>query len=135
MKAVVIYDSKAGNTRRVVKRFGLPYFHVSEFPDLSDSDVVVFFCPTYGDEELPEEMEDYIVSLDVRDKKFVVCELGNYYGYDDLEFGALKIIKHSLLNLGWEEFGCSLSLDSLPKINWLAFDAWSHQTKKLLSQS
>lgn len=137
MKGIVLYDSKSGTTKRVIKRFTIPFdvYHVSENFDLLQYDWAVFFCPTYGDEELPDQMEDFIWNLSVKDKKFTICELGNYYGYDDLQFGARYLLESSLKSLGWVEHGESLSLDSFPKINWPAFEAWVCKIEKLSKES
>ena len=121
-KIKVIFASKHGHSKKVAETF-INCYNVNELPDL-DADLFIFICPTYGDEELPLEMEDFLEGLVLKNKEFTVCELGNYYGYDDFEFGASKIIKDYLKNLGWKEFFPSLSLDSLPSIDWEVFYKW-----------
>jgi flavodoxin len=121
---IIIYDSKKGHSKTIAESVGIPCVNVNCYPDLKLYRKVIFVCPTYGDEELPEEMEKFIVNLKVTNKKFTICELGNYYGYDDPEFGAAKIIRYHLFKLQWQEFMKQLSLDSLPKINWSIFNQW-----------
>jgi len=121
--AQVLYDSVSNNTKKLLPYFDYPCEKVSSKTKLL-SDLVVFICPTYGDEELPHSMEDFLINLKVKNKNYVVCELGNYYGFDDFSFGAKKIIEQKLLNLGWKKFYNSLSLDSVPKINWNSFFSW-----------
>jgi flavodoxin len=126
----LIYDTNHNRTKAVVDRlpfwFKFPYT-VSHISVADLSDLVIIFCPTYGDEELPLGMEDFLLELRVSPKKFVICELGNYYGYDNYQFGALKIIKGHLMGLGWEEFFKPLSLDSLPQVNWEALEKWAKE--------
>ena len=63
-------------------------------------------------------------NLKIKNRQYVICELGNYYGYDDFQFGAMKIIKKHLESLGWEEAFPGVSLDSLPVIDWDVFNQW-----------
>lgn len=117
-----IYASKHGHSKKVAQRFG--ECHDAETHPLLDEDVILFICPTYGDEELPLTMENFLCSIIDTEKMFVICELGNYYGYDDFNFGALRIIESHLENLGWREFFPSISLDSMPSIDWETFENW-----------
>lgn len=91
---------------------------------MTDYEFVIVVCPTYGDDELPQAMEDYLQRLTVTGKKYTICELGNYYGYDSFHFGAAKIINKVLEGKGWVKSFPGLSLDSLPQIDWPVFDAW-----------
>lgn len=123
MKIQIIYDSKKGHTKKATSYFKYEIQHVLNAKIWAD--VVLFLCPTYGDEELPEDMENFIINLKIKNKLFVICELGNYYGYDTFEFGAKKIIKNKLKTLGWKQFYKNYSLDSFPKINnFENFNKW-----------
>lgn len=122
MKIKIIYDSMHGKTKTVAMKFSCEIQHVKSAK--IDADVVLFICPTYGDEELPHDMEDFLLNLKPEKRYYVVCETGNYYGYDDFRFGASKIIEGHLNNLGWEKFYPSFSLDSLPTIDWEPFEEW-----------
>jgi flavodoxin I len=140
MRNILIYSSKHGRTKKVVEaflsRFKINSHNVAEGNiDLNDYDLILIFSPTYGDGEVEEQMEDFLMDLDVHNKKFAVCELGNYYGYDDYEFGAAKIIITHLKSLKWEIIYPTLSLDSMPTINWPAFDAWKEGLKCLIELS
>lgn len=126
----IIYASKHGHSKKVAERFEKCY-DVKSNPSL-DEDIILFICPTYGDEELSPDMESFIISITESNKMFVICELGNYYGYDDFSFGAKKIIKHSLEELNWVEFFPSLSLDSMPLIDWSTFESWKKELENAL---
>ena len=122
MKMQVIYDSNHGRTKMVAQKFNCDVSHVAEAKLWAD--VIVFICPTYGDEELPHAMEDFLTNLEIKNKKYVVCETGNYYGYDDFQFGASKIIEGCLDALNWKKFYPSFSVDALPTIDWEPFYEW-----------
>ena len=127
METIVIYYSKYGKTRKLVESLsGIDSYSVScsQPIDLSLYQFFIFLCPTYGDEELPLEMEDFIRNLNLDNKKYCICELGNYFGLDELEWGAKKIIESELTSRNWKEFYKNLSLDSLPKIDKPKFESW-----------
>jgi flavodoxin len=131
MNVALLYATTFGHTKRVLTRFRMQIDIPGEafqVPILSSAiesyDSFIFFCPTYGDEELHPDFEKFLVNLSLRNKTYALCELGNYYGYDDLQFGPARIIRPYLAKLGWQEFCPLLSLDSLPKINWPALDEW-----------
>lgn len=135
MKSVIIYNSHRGTTKIVVKKFqklsnfssdviNLNFF--SDYKELEKYQLFIFFTPTYGDRELHQLMEDFIEGLNInlKDKYFIICELGNYVGYEDLTFGPMKIIRDELNTLEAIEFAEGLSLDSTPGINWNHFSNW-----------
>lgn len=135
MKSVLLYASTHGKTRKVVaealKHLAVQpdVFDVKELQEsrrLAGYDLLLVFCPTYGDEELQDDMEHFLrkFDLDLRGKHFVICELGNYYGYDDFSFGALRLIRAHLLELGAQELCGPLSLDTIPRTNWNHLNRW-----------
>jgi flavodoxin len=130
MNMQIIYDSVHGRTKTVASKFAHKVQNVHDAK--IDSDVVLFICPTYGDEELPHDMEDFLLSLAPDSRHYVVCETGNYYGYDDFQFGASKIIEGHLNHLGWKKFYPSYSLDALPTIDWEPFDEWKRGLENAL---
>lgn len=145
MKAALLYSSSHGKTRKVVSEV-LPrlklqpdVFDVKDRPaqtQLAGYDLFLVFTPTYGDEELQDDMEDFIdgFNLDLRGRQFVICELGNYYGYDTYSFGALPILRQWLTKLNAREFFCPLSLDSFPKVHWQHLYDWVEQLNARLAQ-
>lgn len=133
MIAQVVYDTLHGKSEKVASKFN---FEVSNCKNaILFADVVIFICPTYGDEELPHMMEDYLLSINSNPRYFVVCELGNYYGYDDFTFGAKKIIESYLINIGWKKFFKGLSLDSIPTIDWQIFFKWKEELEYALQNN
>jgi flavodoxin len=136
VRGALLYGSSHGMTRKVVKQFAdrSPFkFEIHDVAERPESDLfsscslLGFFCPTYGDEELQEDMETFLVGfhLDLTGKYFFICELGNYYGYEAFRFGALHIIRRRLLELNGRELCGPLSLDAFPKVHWGHFDRWA----------
>ncbi len=131
MKIATLYASSFGHTEKVVKSFlkEFPYQStIFQAPLSSDLlkpfDVFIFFCPTYGDDELHLDFEQTLISLQLPACSYALCELGNYYGYDDFQFGPARIVRPYLAERRWHEIIEPLSLDALPKINWPALWKW-----------
>ena len=138
MSPVIIYNSRHGHTKHVVDYLGF-LAHDVKNGQIPLGDFVIVLCPTYGDEELPLAMEEYLLGLSITGKRYALCELGNYYGYEDCQFGAAKIIRYCLSRLEWVEPFRPLSLDSLPVIDWDSLKEWKDglceflQRERLLS--
>lgn len=125
MKKLVIYDSNSGSTKKIALNICSDARHYTEVDNLEEYDLIVFVCPTYGDEELSLGMEKFLICLKNK-KKFAVCETGNYYGFDDFSFGSRKIIEQLLIGSGWDNIG-GFSLDSYKPIKWEAFEKWCNK--------
>lgn len=128
MKLAILYGSTHGKTSKVVtevvEHLSMPVdvFNVRSVKastQLADYDLLLFFSPTYGDEELQVDMEEFVLRnpLDLTGKHFAICELGSYYGYEDFSFGAMKILREHLLSWKGTELCEPLSLDSFPRVN------------------
>lgn len=127
---VVLYYSKGGNSLKVAKFFNLPLIDVKTNPNLEKYNCLIIVCPTYGDEELPFEMEDFLINLKTFNKKYAVCELGNRFGHEGEEgFGAAVIIEYLLDKLNWQKID-RISLDSIPDIDWENLQKWTDQLLK-----
>lgn len=135
MTGLLIYGSSRGNTKLVADRvrsmldFPVVLIDAKNVEDVQffDSyDPLLFFASTWGDGELQIDMEDLLfkLSLDLKGKKYAICELGNYYGYDDFEFGAMRIMRHYLVHSGADELIQPFSMDSLPHKDWAGLQRW-----------
>jgi flavodoxin len=129
MKIAILYGSTHGKTSKVVTKvvehLSLPadVFNVRSIESsaaLADYDLFLFFSPTYGDEELQTDMEEFLLrcEFNLSGKHFAICELGSYYGYEDFSFGAMRLLRAHLLQWNGLELCEPLSLDSFPKVNW-----------------
>ena len=80
-------------------------------------------------------MDEFIYRIQTKSLRYILCELGNYFGQDDFEFGAARIIKMKLDSLGWSQIGKTLSLDSFPKIDWNAFYDWKNDIGSVIKRN
>jgi len=92
-------------------------------------DYSFFLTATYGDQELNDAIEAFVLRLDkdLSTVKYLVCEVGNYYGYDDHAFGSGQIVERFLDDRGAQRVMNTNSVDSLPRIDWKQVDAWIGQ--------
>ena len=130
MKKILIFSSKHGNTLKVSKLFedNFETFNVKANPSIENYDFVFFLSPTYGDEELPLDLEDYLINIKDKKKLFTVCELGNYFGYDEFSWGAAKIIYNFCIKkLNWHLFYPINSVDSFYNIDFPKILTWKDQ--------
>jgi flavodoxin len=135
MRILLLFSSRFGRTRKVVGT-ALPLLAVK--PDVVEItsqldpdvllhyDILLLFTPTYGDEELHDVMEDFLRRIDrpLTGLRFAICELGNYGGYDDFSFGAMRIVRQRLLERNATELGSHLSLDSMPRLDEAQLARW-----------
>lgn len=136
MKAFILYGSTLGSSKRVAEAISREIRCVSTIcnardviidgVNISEFDLFIFVASTWGDGELQIDMEGFLVRWKhiFNLQQFVVCELGNYYGYDDFEFGALNIMREELLSVGGLEMFEPLCFDSIPKKDWDTLKRW-----------
>ncbi len=97
--------------------------------ELIKIDFLFFIVSNIGDEELPHYIEDYLFNLNEKNKKYFICELGNYFGFE--YDGCKKIAINILDNLGWQLLS-DLSLDSMPKIDYKTLIKWTKKCKSII---
>lgn len=135
MEVLVVFGSTHNSTKRVVEKlpsylnFPFDVVNAKNLPNrfsVINYELILFFTPTYGDEELQEDMENFLINFarDFKNKKYAICELGNYYGYDDFSYGAMEIIRGEMTMSGAKQFVSPLSMDSLPKKDWDILEKW-----------
>lgn len=133
---LIVFGSKLGNARKVAcylaKEIDAPnpiaagvIGDLANLIENSHASRLFLVASTWGDGELQDCMEGLFVrsTLITVPIDTYIIELGNYYGYDDFEFGALKIMEvcASQLGLGIKS---RISVDSLPRIDWDTFGRW-----------
>jgi flavodoxin len=129
-RIALIYASERGLTRQVAGqivqnlRHPTDLFEASAARDLEAFRTLILVAPTHGDAELHDDMESFLQRLTLRGRRYVLCELGNYYGYDEPGFGSVRIMRARLNALDWSEAFPSLSLDALPELDWPDLAAW-----------
>jgi flavodoxin len=144
MKAALYFSSPHGRTKKVVQeavrqlQFPIDVFDLQSPPSpeiVQGYELNMFFTPNYGDEELPEDMESFLLSLpsDLSGTQFIVCELGNYGGYDDFSFGVLHVLRRRLFDSHSQECCPPLSLDAMPRTNWKQLERWTSHVNRSLN--
>jgi flavodoxin len=145
MKALVIYGSTWGNTKTVVHRlpellsFSFDIINVKTLDEASvfqKYDLLMFFASTAGDQELQVDMERFLSRVTVRlnGKPYVICELGNYFGYADFEFGAERILHHVLQEWGGTEFMEPFAMDTFTRKDWNGLARWCSLLNKKVKE-
>ena len=84
---VILYGSTYGTTKRIVKKVSKDlnistFYDVKKLKDhsiLKDFILLIFFCPTYGDEELQEDIEQFLLEFKKSPKnKYFLIKSINY---------------------------------------------------------
>lgn len=123
---VILHNNKKGNNFLVAKilaeHFNCEILAAEDSPSLYQFDSIIIIVSNVGDEEISQPMEDYLASLTIKNKKYMVCELGNYFGFENYE-GCKKIVFKILDSLGWKKIS-DISLDSLPFVDELNLKKW-----------
>jgi len=91
-------------------------------PCIDDFDTIILVLSNWGDEELPQPMEDYLFNLKITNKRYFVCEIGNYFGLEDY-CGCKRVAIQILDNLGWNKIS-DVSLDSVPNLEQNKLEEW-----------
>jgi len=139
MKVVLYYmaTNETGTSGRIVTKlkeelkFAVEYRNIMQAPNISEIatfDIVIFLIATYGDQELQDDIERFLLSINssIKPGKYATCELGNYYGYEDFTTGAGSIVDNYLSPKGWVCCMPLTSVDTLPLLDWKAVDRWIH---------
>lgn len=123
---VVLHNHKPGNNYTVAStiaaRLGCDTLAATDSPSLEKYDVVVFVTANAGDEELPPPMENFLSSITLTGKSYLVVEIGNYFGLNNY-FGCRRVVIGLLDKLGWTFLG-DLAVDSVPQLDEAALAAW-----------
>ena len=124
---IIIYSHKYGSNQTVAENishiFGVKCVCVLDQPDLADYAIIIVIASNFGDEELHPNLEDFLSKQTITNKKYIVCELGNYFGYERDCFGCKKIVRNICKSLNWEEIN-DISIDSFPNFDDRTFNFW-----------
>ena len=144
MNILIHYATTHSSTEKIVIKMAellnakVDIVNVTQFENMNkiiQNDLTIFVSPTYGDAELHIDMEKFLTNfiLQLKGKQCLICETGNYDGYNSL-FGSSLIMKHHLDLTGCSYFGPSLSLDTLPKIDWSHLEQWCEMLNNLMQK-
>ncbi len=107
----------------VAEKFNMPILDITQNSiDWSFEKYILIFS-NRGDEELPPEMEHFLINLKIENKKYQICELGNDFGFER-PFGSALIVYNILNKLKWILTTPIYSLDTVPNIDWNSLNLW-----------
>lgn len=146
MNPILIYTAPRpnGTSATIAEKMNKEIINGIELMNLADGDskeklkafdTLIFVAATYGDQELNDNVEDFIITLDdsISDYNYAVCEVGNYYGYDDFELGAGEILVNHMEKLGANSILPMYSVDSLPLLDEKKLTKWIAKLNNLLT--
>lgn len=129
--SIILYSSKYSNTKKIAsyvhKKTKIPYININTAGKslFTANDNILICTPTYGCEELQDEMEEFILThMHDINKNFYIIESGIPYGYERFHFGAKHVIEKYILQ---NKLGCVLScvsINTYPKIDYNTLDEW-----------
>ena len=128
MKIAIVYASMTGNTEMIAEEFKAYFdkrsvdyhsFHINQADffafDLADYDAILFGAYTYGDGELPFELEDFYDELDDEDLTGKVFSLfGSCDSFYPLYGVALDTLADKFIAQGATVVGEYLKVDLAP---------------------
>ena len=137
MNTLILYSSRGNSAKKVAESISKNSNHKSKIFCLNNNEIkaqsldfsyLILVCPTYGDEELESDMENFLINSDWNNhsnKLFSVCELGLYRGYTETSQGAGAIISKYLKSKGLLLHKKILSVDSIPLEDFTLIKKWS----------
>ena len=128
-RCAVLCNRAGSKSHDAALKFGWPILFCSNNPELRDLDLLVVVVANYGDEELQPDMEQFLLSISKGRCLYALCELGNYFGFEDNSFGCKKEAIRILDSLGWR---CvyEISVDSYPELDESRLMPWVEAVKK-----
>jgi flavodoxin len=122
MRAVLC--NRAGSTsHKAALIFKWPVLFCIDDPPLDSFELLVVIVANYGDEELQPEMERYLLKCEAKNIRYALCELGNYFGFEDDCFGCKKEALRILDEKSWVCMD-QISIDSFPELDKKKLMAW-----------
>lgn len=139
----VIYGTQGGTTRKVAQRLArilgqVPCddVRVLHQPGVTFSPTDLVVCsPTYGDAELENSMETFLMTHDWsrwKGRRFAICEVGIYTGYEEFGHGLCAPIRQLLTAAGMIECFEPLAVDAAPLAEDELAEAWATQLSRLI---
>jgi hypothetical protein len=126
---VGIWGRPGSNSEKIAlhigNRIGAPVVNFVASPDAPMASHLVMVAANHGDAEVPEDIEKFLQRRGSEIDRWVVLEIGNYYGFDDWSYGARERIALYLdsIRKGGEVVP-GAGIDTLPHIDWVTLDRW-----------
>lgn len=132
-----MYNSKKNkNSNKAVEIIkselpGCKLITADSYVNLNKFEYVFIISSNIGDEEIPENIENYVMKTKTKNKKYFLCELGNYLGLD--YSGCGESIKKILKTKNWI-LESEIRLDSYPKLEKKKIKPWIQACKKKINK-
>lgn len=131
-----MYNSKDNkNSKKVAKeikkRIERCHLFEAKNANLKKFQFIFIIAPNVGDEEIPENIENYIIKTKTQNKNYFLCELGNYLGLDYKGCG--DNIQEILKIKKWE-MKSKILLDSFPEPRMKEIAKWIKECKKIIKK-
>jgi hypothetical protein len=109
----------------IANRAGIPVLDFLADPHREVPNNLIIVTSNLGDEEVPEELERFLVKRGREVRNWTIVEIGNYYGFDDFNFGAGNRIAMHFRGLQTpRQVLTGVGIDSLPFIDFRTLDCW-----------
>lgn len=134
MKIIVLHHSNQGNNffvaKEISKKIKCDIHVIKDVINLENYNIIIFVLSNTGDEELMPQMEEFLEQLLIKNKKYILCELGSYFGIGKYH-GCKKIAIQILDNLNWIKL-TDMSLDSTPELDKEKLEKWLQEISNAL---
>lgn len=122
----LLYNSKKNNNSRIVakkikEKIENSVLVEAENAELKEFQFIFIITSNVGDEEIPKNIENYILKTKIKNKNYFLCELGNYLGLN--YSGCGEIIQKILKEKKWK-MESKISLDSFPDLETEKIEKW-----------
>jgi hypothetical protein len=121
-------SNSAKVANHISNRANIPIVDFLADPQLAVPQNLIIVTSNLGDEEVPEDLERFLVKRGSEVRNWTIVEIGNYYGFDDWNFGAGNRIAMHLRGLKYaRQILIGVGIDSLPMIDFRTLDSWCNE--------
>lgn len=132
MTPLIIFSTSYNNTKKISlyiqKKLKLQCVNVTEVNEhiLKQYNNLIICAPTYGCEELNEDMEYFLLNFkeNLRNKTFFLLETGIPYGFGRFHFGAKNVLERYIEKNNLGNILSSVSLETFPATDYISLNKW-----------
>ena len=135
MQSLIVYNASGNSSSRLATRLRELVNFDSQVRDVGEClssevmqpfDLLLFLCPTYGDQELQADMETFslVNHTGMVGKQYAVVSMGTYDGYDWFEPMGGMFLHRYLQSIQCEPILKPDAILTFPFVDWPAFDRW-----------
>lgn len=130
----LLYNSKKNNNskkiaQQIKKQIKNSIIIEAEKAELKEFEFIFIIVSNIGDEEIPKNIENYILKTKIKNKNYFLCELGNYLG---LDYSGCGIVIEKILDKKDWKIKSRIFLDSFPELEMKKLEKWIEKCKKII---